>query len=742
MNDIGTDTRNRALTAREPEVADTLAPSDSLGMKVDRLEQAAKAALDKKRLDRENRFNEWKKALEAQYPGAVIEKLKRHDGTERQEALDSPKIGPVLITTREGKKIVAKGLEVTNQYAKASTREQEVSKRLQHQNLSGAIFWDVLGTEITVCYNYVEGRSLAECGRLPVDTVLSVAKQVLGVCSYLHNPDHHSSEGKAVVHRDLKPSNIVLDKGGKATVIDLGAVTERSVAGMHNGRATATIAIGTFDYAPPELWRGNPLPASDLYCLGLTLIELLHGSLPEVLKEESSFSMWQWQIPNDFEVIPAEGKAPEHIEPWLREVLQKMITKDLSKRYQSAEEVLKDIEDGPQRVVEDKRDELSEVQEKLLLAKKQLEEIQAQTQKARRDASNNADETSEVPEWSTGEQLVEQTVPASKPDPAAQPPAKLAHFNGAVAQFPPIISSILRASSIKEHAPDPGSSAEFPNNPADPNVSNEQIRPQRDQGEVFTQKFSCAAGTISERRGHYGPVEVKITLNNVEARDNGMLDAIGALGDELERQIIKRSKATYPKHQELVYVESMPTLQGTVEYVFTPQVQQLTDSERKSIFGNRRALDDGYIASPYHAYRIILGSKLVPAQTNFLRLWVMSKRLEQEDQRMPLFEGRAFLTVDNFSPSDLIHTYDQATEPRAVKLSWDRNGVVQSATGHPLSRAYSDGTAIDRGSLDLKYFVGYDGYFWVCDEQDYLLIAGREPGSLTGYDAGGNEVKL
>lgn len=105
-----------------------------------------------------------------------------------------------------------------------------------------------------------------------------LAEQILQILIYLQ------SFSSPVIHRDLKPDNLMLDAEGRAYLIDFGAVRDSALANNF------TVA-GTFGYMPPEQAAGQVLPATDLYALGLTLVETLSGVPPHELPQDSDLRL-------------------------------------------------------------------------------------------------------------------------------------------------------------------------------------------------------------------------------------------------------------------------------------------------------------------------------------------------------------------------------------------------------------------------------------------------------------------
>ncbi len=146
---------------------------------------------------------------------------------------------------------------------------------------------------------------------------------LLPVLKFIHDKD--------VIHRDIKPANIIRRQSdGKLVLIDFG-VAKQATANVLAKRGTM---IGTLGYAPAEqIQFGEAYCASDLYALGATCIHLLTGKHPFNLYN-SLDGCWIWQ-----ERLP-EGTS---ISIELADVLNKLLKVLVKDRYQSVEEVLKDL---------------------------------------------------------------------------------------------------------------------------------------------------------------------------------------------------------------------------------------------------------------------------------------------------------------------------------------------------------------------------------------------------------------
>ncbi|MBI2264491.1 MAG: protein kinase [Armatimonadetes bacterium] len=196
-------------------------------------------------------------------------------------------------------------------------REARTLAKLQHPRLPGARdHFEEKGSFYFVM-DYVEGEDLEAIQKreapngFPEERVKKIACEVLEILEYLHtlNPP--------VVYRDLKPSNIMIRRQDKAVVlIDFG------IARAVHSNATKKTAIGTEGYAPPEQYRGNPEPRSDLYALGATMHHLLTGVEPTV----------------PFHFDPTRIRRPD-VSVQMETVVSKALEMDPEKRFSSAQEM-------------------------------------------------------------------------------------------------------------------------------------------------------------------------------------------------------------------------------------------------------------------------------------------------------------------------------------------------------------------------------------------------------------------
>src|SRR5271165_3927754 len=183
-----------------------------------------------------------------------------------------------------------------------------------------------------ITMEYIEGENLQVLLRRKKKLEPAEAANILAqVCRALEAAHH-----EGVIHRDLKPQNIMLDKTGRAYVMDFGIARSMLSAGMTQTGAL----IGTPDYMSPEQAKGQTLDArSDLFSIGIIFYEMLSGKVPF---DADTTMAKLWKRANE----PARplDELDKTIPKPLSDIVRKCLEIDPQKRFASAEDLLHQIE--------------------------------------------------------------------------------------------------------------------------------------------------------------------------------------------------------------------------------------------------------------------------------------------------------------------------------------------------------------------------------------------------------------
>jgi tRNA A-37 threonylcarbamoyl transferase component Bud32 len=153
-------------------------------------------------------------------------------------------------------------------------REAEMLANLKHMGIPEVYDRFTEGNRHYLVMEYIDGADLEQRllsqDNAPFEEqeVLDWGVQICEILSYLHEQD------PPIVYRDMKPANLILNKKGKIYVVDFG------IARHFNPTKKGTM-IGTQGYAPPEQYRGQVEPRSDIYALAATIHHLLTGRDPQ-----------------------------------------------------------------------------------------------------------------------------------------------------------------------------------------------------------------------------------------------------------------------------------------------------------------------------------------------------------------------------------------------------------------------------------------------------------------------------
>ena len=217
--------------------------------------------------------------------------------------------------------VALKMLQVRGPDAVAAFKnEVKLARRVTHRNVARVFDFGEHGGGYFLTMEWVDGaslRGLRERGPLALRTALSTGLAIAEGLSAVHQA--------GVVHRDLKPHNVLVTGRGEVKLTDFGV----AISGPREEGAPKTLA-GTPAYMAPEVLRGeHATVASDVYALGLVVLELLTG-------ERIARRMHAGE--------PLESALPKSLPVAVREALLPCLDADPLRRPSSAEEVARTLE--------------------------------------------------------------------------------------------------------------------------------------------------------------------------------------------------------------------------------------------------------------------------------------------------------------------------------------------------------------------------------------------------------------
>jgi eukaryotic-like serine/threonine-protein kinase len=214
-------------------------------------------------------------------------------------------------------------------------QEAKILQRLgSHSQIPQILDYFEENEQFFLVQEWIDGQNLQQeinsKQHLTETETIDLLKDVLEVLSFVHQNN--------CIHRDIKPANLIRNKyDRKIFLIDFGAVKEkiRRENIDSSGNFTQTVGIGTSGYTPTEQWRGTPKFCSDIFALGMVAIQALTGKSPKELEFDDRHNpLWQQHLP------PGDRNYNSN----LLKIIDRMVPDYHQERYQSAGEVLQDLQ--------------------------------------------------------------------------------------------------------------------------------------------------------------------------------------------------------------------------------------------------------------------------------------------------------------------------------------------------------------------------------------------------------------
>lgn len=229
-------------------------------------------------------------------------------------------------------KVLRDEFTTDEEFIKRFNVEAQAVASLTHPNIVSVYDVGHEGNLYYIVMELVKGKTLKEIiveeGALGWKWSVKIAMQIASALETAHRNN--------IIHRDIKPHNIIITEEGVAKVTDFGIAKAVS-----NSTITAFgTTIGSVHYFSPEHARGGFTDArSDLYSLGVVMYEMITGKVPFDSDTPVSVALKHMQE-DPIEPIKIKPELPQSV----NDIIMKAMRKDANERYQSATEMIKDLE--------------------------------------------------------------------------------------------------------------------------------------------------------------------------------------------------------------------------------------------------------------------------------------------------------------------------------------------------------------------------------------------------------------
>jgi len=226
------------------------------------------------------------------------------------------------------------GREVEERIARFR-REAKATAKLNHPNIVSLYDYDEVDGMLYMTVEYVEGPSVEQMlsarKRLAIPEVVRIIKQTCLALDYAH-------QQQGLIHRDLKPSNLMLNQAGTVKMVDFGVAKMLGSAKSQLHTLTG-MRVGSPFYMSPEQIEAKEVDGrTDIYSLGAVFYEMLAGVRPFKTKEGESLSSLFYAILNLDP--PGLTTLRPDVPLGLAKIVEKMMAKDRTQRYEKAREII------------------------------------------------------------------------------------------------------------------------------------------------------------------------------------------------------------------------------------------------------------------------------------------------------------------------------------------------------------------------------------------------------------------
>ncbi|MBX7084689.1 MAG: serine/threonine protein kinase, partial [Nannocystaceae bacterium] len=223
--------------------------------------------------------------------------------------------------------------------AEAVAREAKVLARLSHPNIVPVFDLELVGRELVMAMELVEGHTLEQrlIAPMPWREALPIFRQIGEALAAAH--------GQGIVHGDIKPGNIMIDEVGRVRVLDFGLARQMGVDSLPGDELLSTARSsrpsGTAGFLAPERYEGVLDERTDQFAFCVMFYVALMGRVPLPLT---------WSRPSSAQLamLDFRGARGNEVPRWLQRVLRRGLSERPQERYPSMAALVEALR-APQR---------------------------------------------------------------------------------------------------------------------------------------------------------------------------------------------------------------------------------------------------------------------------------------------------------------------------------------------------------------------------------------------------------